>query len=75
MVVTNLRYVTRDSLQQPHPVWHRAPDCGSGDHLAVLDVLAGKFARPCPRCAGGEVPFEVNLTDESNLRLLAPDKF
>lgn len=70
-----LRYVTRDSLRQPRPVWHRDPGCASGDNLAVLDSLAGKFATPCPICAADEPRFELSLTDDSNLRLVAPYDF
>ena len=73
-VETILRYVTRDSLRQPSPVWHQSPECATGDNLAVLDILAVKFARPCPACVGAE-DIELNLTDDSMLRLVAPYDF
>jgi hypothetical protein len=65
--------MTRQSLQDASPVWHGDPLCAGSRIVVVLDEVARKFAAPCDDCSEALLTIEIN--EDSDLRLLAPDKF
>ncbi len=73
MPTTTLRYMTRESLQDARPVWHQDPNCAGSRLVVVLDEVARRFAVPCDGCSDETISIEIK--EDSDLRLLAPDKF
>ena len=73
MTTTTLRYMTRESLQDARPIWHEDPLCAGSHIVVVLDEVARKFAAPCHDCS--DAPMTIEIKEDSDLRLLAPDKF
>lgn len=73
MATTTVRYMTRESLQDTRPVWHEDPNCAGSHLIVILDEVARKFADPCGDCSN--TPMVIEITEDSDLRLLAPDKF
>ena len=73
MTTTALRYMTRESFQDARPVWHEDPLCAGSHLVVVLDEVARKFAAPCRDCSSA--PLTIEIREDSDLRLLAPDKF
>lgn len=73
MPTTTLRYMTRESLRDARPVWHRDAHCAGSHIVVVLDEVARKFAEPCRDCSDAGLSIEIR--EDSDLRLLAPDKF
>lgn len=73
MTTTTLRYMTRESFQEARPVWHEDPHCAGSHLVVVLDEVARRFAAPCRDCSTESVTIEIR--EDSDLRLLAPDKF
>ena len=70
---TTLRYMTRESLQDARPVWHEDPACAGSRIVVVLDEVARKFAFPCDDCSNP--PMTIEIREDSDLRLLAPDRY
>jgi hypothetical protein len=73
MTTTTLRYMTRESFQDARPVWHADPHCAGSHLVVVLDEVARRFAASCDDCA--PAPITIEIREDSDLRLLAPDKF
>ena len=73
MTTTTLRYMTRESLQAARPVWHENPNCAGSHIVVVLDEVARKFAQPCDDCSNA--PMTIEIKEDSDLRLLAPDRY
>lgn len=73
MTATTLRYMTRESLQESRPVWHEDPQCAGSHIVVVLDEVARRFAHACGDCSSA--PLTIEISEDSDLRLLAPDKF
>jgi hypothetical protein len=71
--MTTLRYMTRESFQDARPVWHEDPNCAGSHLVVVLDEVARKFAAPCNDCSNPSLTIEIS--EDSDLRLLAPDGF
>jgi hypothetical protein len=65
--------MTRESLQDAHPVWHQDPHCAGSHIVVVLDEVARKFADPCDACS--HISMTIEIREDSDLRLLAPDGF
>jgi hypothetical protein len=65
--------MTRESFQEARPVWHEDPRCAGSHLVVVLDEVARKFAAPCDACSSATLTIEIS--EDSSLHLLAPDKF